>query len=194
MKTNHKTYISCPVSVEENTLIRCAREVVSQGSEPRYWERGRPYSDEDLKTSNAFVLILPNNQFEARITNLPSGCKKELMQAHMLGIPIYLAYQLKTTKEIKIFDTTLTDLTIKGVQGTSRQLQIDIDEYSKIHKVVKEINTGAQFIESSLNYWIHPTEKEVFNNLFELGVDVVGNAYLETYTGGSPDKRLLLSL
>lgn len=107
MKSIRKVYVSCPMTVSQTVLDKTMKHLENLGVAARAWERGTPYKEEDsIKYCDAFIIILPNNDFECFYPDkLPSGTKKELNLAYDLDKEIYLSYLPMDSDKPKIYCT-----------------------------------------------------------------------------------------
>jgi hypothetical protein len=92
------------------------------GADVNYWTRGTVYNEQDnIAACDAFVLVLPSEEFKHSIERLPAGCKHELMLAQRRGKNICLAYRPMTGIP-SFYDTSISASTISGIGGSSRML------------------------------------------------------------------------
>lgn len=117
-------YISCPMTVPQTRLDTYARLLRSWGAVVMYWQRGTNYSDENLRAADAVVVVLPNNAWTAKISELPQGTRGEIGKSIGLRKPIYIAYS--TIDNVpRIFNSELWTDQIGGKAGTR-------DDFEKI--------------------------------------------------------------
>ena len=94
-----KVYISCPMTVLQETLDKVIALVKQSGVDPMYWRKGSPYDPGTfmniIQRCDAFVIILPGLAWSAKGQAMTSGSRKEMNIAYNAGVPIYLAYQNK---------------------------------------------------------------------------------------------------
>lgn len=113
-------YVSCPVEVNVLHVLDVIAEIQFQtGQLPNYWDRITKYDNSFVKDADIFVLILPKNKFEYKISDLPTGCKRELKEAIILGKSIYIAYKRSHVNEICIYENNIYSNTITGLAGTA---------------------------------------------------------------------------
>lgn len=124
-------YISCPMSVSQQTLdsyVAYAKEHLGT-NDVHYWKRGTPYSKEVTQTVisavDAFIVILPDNEFKFGINSLPSGTRSELLYAISVkeeGLlnnkEIFIAYTNKADGAMFYSASYNKEGLIQGVSGS----------------------------------------------------------------------------
>jgi hypothetical protein len=84
-------YISSPYSLRWDTVIEYEALLNSQ-FHVDVWNRKEKYNDSPLKQCDIFLLLTNDNKWNIDINHLPSGCRRELLEAIQLGKPILLGY------------------------------------------------------------------------------------------------------
>ena len=133
---NFNIYISCPIATSQQILNDCivAAGSLGQNVSVRYWVRGTTYNlDDVVNTCDAFVLMLPNNQFQCRIDSLPPGCKKELQQAVAHYRPLFIAYR-DSSSEINFYGASIRNGMVSGITGSSIRLKEKIAPFAKVYQ------------------------------------------------------------
>lgn len=175
-----KVYISCPISVSLSVLEDTKRAVRESGGDPVAWQRGAPYSDYDIRTCDAFVIILGNNSFKQPQNNLPAGCKKELNLAIGSLKPIFLSYESSSGRYL--YRTSLLDDIIAGRAGsTVRFPQMMLEITSKLNSAVSfgpSISTTKEVNPIELNHE-RQTTAELIDMLRTSSVHTVVNPHIE---------------
>ena len=155
-----KAYIACPMSIPMSRVMTCKELLFSLGvDEVAYWPRGYHYTTEPLRTSNALVVLLPDNKFELEVEKIPQGTKSEINLALNLDIPIYLGYIAKMTGELTIYNAVVHWGRIKGVAGQTNLIAMNHRHGAK--KVEEPIPKVACKVGSDL--FLPGTKGECFN-------------------------------
>lgn len=117
-----RIYISCPISILEITLHMYVKAAEKLGTEVDYWRRGTSYCERgNIEKCDAFILVLPSEEFKHSIERLPAGCKQELMLAQRHGKNIYIAYRPMTAIP-SFYEADIRHGLIGGIDGSSRML------------------------------------------------------------------------
>lgn len=125
MSSQFSVYISCPISVPIGILKKFASipKNISSNCRVSYWDRKETYHfSHTIENCDAFVMILPDNQWGRPIGILPPGCRKELDKAIAYHRPIYLGY-INSLGNPTIYKADTNDNFIKGIKGTSGVLE-----------------------------------------------------------------------
>lgn len=125
-----KAYISCPVSIPRCDLKSFVSHIAAEyNCEVKAWDRDGRYSDHDLVTCNAFLIVLPEVSWKYSMDSLPSGCKKELQKAMDLDIPVYLVYKV-STGDIKVYQNRIyNNSIIEGISCSSYKFREAVDKF-----------------------------------------------------------------
>lgn len=94
MKT---AYISCPMTVDQTVLDEVITLVSNEHVSPRWWSKGTKYDESVytaiIKSSDAFIVILPEMAWSCKGDKMTSGSRKELAKAIHFKKPVYVAYK-----------------------------------------------------------------------------------------------------
>lgn len=115
-----RTYISCPMTIDEFYLHHVVNLVKKTGLTPSYWVRGLEYNPKMLENSDIFVLIPPNNEWNISRNKLPLGTRKELERALDLDIPVYHCYN--SGDGLKLYKASVYGNSVSAVTGTFTEL------------------------------------------------------------------------
>lgn len=165
MSSKFHMYISCPISIPEKTLDKYVQAASKLGVRVSYWSRGTIYCETPNITScDAFVLILPEEQFKCSLSKLPAGCRSELTTAMTHHKNIFLGY---TTAEgyVRFYTTNVTQGEIRGQGGSTSLLIREIDAYkSKVKPSLMEFlsNPCSEVIRTSFRPQSSSQVKPVF--------------------------------
>lgn len=107
-----------------------------------YWDRGRDYGSsgevEAIKNCDAFIIVLPFNDFKMPIQKMPSGIYGELTKAMKLGKRIILAYE--SSEGPKFYETVIDKLMLAGLPGTGHTFLQDMDSLkNELHVMGRSI-------------------------------------------------------
>jgi hypothetical protein len=115
-------HISCPLSISEEDLQKVSVRVNDYQHWWTRWERSEPkdYKDSWIEKADAVLFILPNFHWSYKFDDLPHGQQLELKRAtDYYNKPLFIAYKVSSTKELKIYSAEYKDRTISGIAGTS---------------------------------------------------------------------------
>lgn len=178
MQTKPNLYISCPVSISPITLRAFDKAASMLGANVQYWKQGTKYEEEaNVKTCDFFVLILPNLNWRINVSNLPSGCKKELQVARSANRTILLGYR-NSTGGYKFYDTDFDSSgLISGIAGTSDKLKAAIQRFQS-EQTSKAMSLGYSVPPCEVLYGAKKAGQWV-NHGFEIPVSCRATSILE---------------
>lgn len=145
-----KVYISAPISIPWETVLKVRDNLVSTGIGVSVWNRGTKYSI-SISDYDAIVFILPNMKWQHTINGLPSGIKSEVSRAVFLNKPIYIAYTPINESTPTIYNAKHNLGIITGIQGTG----------NSIHKTQQDKEIDTELIEESDTTIVIHKPKEV---------------------------------
>lgn len=114
-KNNRRAYISCPIAVPMEDLLKVEKLLKDKGYDPFYWKRGTKYDNNIFDDAELFVLMTSNNLFELSVDDLPSGCRRETILAEEQCMPVFLAYTSRVG--LNIYKTDIDEWYLTGIQG-----------------------------------------------------------------------------
>jgi len=113
-----KAYISCPIDVAKSTRNLVFDKLADLGHSSTWWARGTTYTEDELRAADIFVLMSKDHKFDYLLDEMTAGCRKELMIAKGLGIPLYIAYW-KGGTTLNLYPISLKHLEDGRVLGQS---------------------------------------------------------------------------
>lgn len=123
-----RIYISCPIALPNRVLSKYVSAAEALKANVSYWRRGTTYGElPNILACDAFVIILPQEQFNCSLSSLPPGCRLELKEAEKAGKSIYIGYT-PADRKAKFYEAAVAGA-IRGVAGTSDNLPEIIKTY-----------------------------------------------------------------
>lgn len=117
-------YISCPVTVDNNTKLQITQSLynICGTATVSSWVKDTFYYPTLLGNADIVVIVHPDNRFKYNIHSLPVGVRKELVRAVKEKKKIYGAYK-NAAKEYNFYAIAdVTDKLICLVPGTTADI------------------------------------------------------------------------
>lgn len=170
---NHGIYISCPQQTPFDEVLIYQKLIKAEGNfDVKFWNK-ISYNPNLMNECDSFAIMLPNNKWTYDIDDLPSGCKKEVLNAIEEFHELLLCY--KSQQGYNIYKAEINNGIISGIPGTSdvlNQKKIEIQESIGAYG-----GTGK-----SIQIHTSDIDQHVFNSLHAKSITPTTN----------PDSRLLL--
>lgn len=153
-------YVSCPLSVPQQTLDKYTQKLRGWITHDKVWwyQRGSAYKEvffnKVIQDADAFILVLPNNEFKLPIERLTAGCKRELIHALNNNKPTYLAYEAASGFNIyeaviemngSSKETLYNSAIFSGVAGTSGNFEDVVQRTKRIDDAKADAQSSKDF-------------------------------------------------
>lgn len=154
MKEKFNIYISCPQQTpfEQLLIYKGLIESKAENIRVKYWDRIQ-YNPNLMNECESFAIMLPNNKWNYHIEDLPSGCKKEVLNAIKESHELLLCY--KSLSGYNIYKAEVSNGVISGIAGTSDVLNQRKYEDTSIGAYGKQLKKSDFQIKELDSYITH---------------------------------------
>ena len=128
------------MTVSMTILSNYVQRLAAIGAEVTYWNRSDSYNlNYNVRSCDAFILVLPGNAFTYQRSELPIGCRRELETAVCHRRKIYIAHTTYVGAFV-FYNTTINSQEILGIGSSSYGLcnAIGVFDGLKIHTSFEE--------------------------------------------------------
>lgn len=124
-----KVFISAPISLDWSTVWSFGA-TAHKTCDVFHWDRTSEYDQNLFDSCDTVIFLLPNNRFESRHIDLPTGLKSELRRAYEQSKNILLGYK-NLFGEHQFFETETNGQYIKAIPGTEGALKRIVEKTEK---------------------------------------------------------------
>jgi hypothetical protein len=152
-----KVYISCPSTqpVKKTEAVANLIHNYRLNTNVSYWIKGDIY-DKKMSDYNVFVLMTNDNSFNGLVNQLPSGCARELIEAHCHDLHIMLAYT-KLSGEIRLYD-----LNVNEIRGEYQGRSWNSNYFTQLCKIGDDLPKKSVRVDDFYMYIIPEQSKTVY--------------------------------